>query len=206
MYDDELSMDPITVALFDYESEKVIWHSKKGSSEGSFALINVGKFHICFGNGSAAYDSNNEDSKKTKDKMVDKLVKMKAHPKPNDDDFTYENNDGYDRRIGFAIRVEPLEGTRMNAFQKEKTQSGEDLATQQSMKLSDLTYQLVDKMEMLLDHQEYIKGRESFHRHVVEQTFTMVMRWTIFEAMILIFIAVVQVIYLMRFFETKRYL
>ena len=197
-------MDPITVVLFDYESEKVIWHSKKGSSEGSFALINVGKFHICFGNGSAAYNS--QDPKQTKDRMVAKLVKMKAHPKPEDDENTYVNTDGYDRRIGFSIRVEPLEGTRMKEMQNERTQSGEDLATQETMKLSDLTYQLVEKMEILLDHQEYFKGRESFHRHVVEQTFTMVMRWTVFETMILIFIAVVQVIYLMKFFETKRYL
>ncbi len=204
VYEDELSMDPITVVLFDYESEKVIWHSKPGSSEGAFALVNVGKFHICFGNGSDGYGGKN--GKKGSREEIHRLMKLQGHPKAQDDDFNYENTDGYDRIIGFQIRVEPLEGTRMDSLQKEKTQSAEDLATKQTMKLADLSYQLRDRMELLLDHQEYLKGRESYHRNIVEQTFTMVMKWTLFEALILISVACAQVFYLKRFFETKRYL
>ena len=55
--------------------------------------------------------------------------------------------------------------------------------------MESLSHTLMDRMELLLDHQEYIKNRESKHRHVVEQTFTLVMKWTLLEALVLLSVA-----------------
>lgn len=198
MLDEDLAADPITAVLFDYETEKVIWHSKQGAFEDQFAILDKGKFHLCFGNGAGGY--------KTEEDKHRQMMKLQGHPSPEDDDFDYTNHDGNNRRIGFSIHVHPMAGTEAHKLQQEKTESDEEKATKQTQKLTDMAVQLKERMEVLLDHQEYIKNRESTHRHVVEQTFTMVMRWTILEAMILISVASAQVFYLKRFFETKRYL
>ena len=198
MLDEGLSPDPVTAVLFDYETEKVLWHSKPGTSEGDFAILNKGKFHLCFGNGAGGY--------KTEEDKERQMMKLQGHPSPEDDDFDYTNHDGQNRRIGFSIHVHPMFGTEVHKMQQEKTETAEDKAAKQTQKLTDMASQLRDRMEMLLDHQEYIKNRESTHRHVVEQTFSLVMRWTILEAIILISVACAQVFYLKRFFETKRYL
>jgi hypothetical protein len=99
-----------------------------------------------------------------------------------------------------------LEGTEASRMMQVNSGEIENAADIQKNRLIDLTNTLRDKMELLLDHQEYIKNREATHRHIVEQTFTMVMKWTLLEAFVLICIATAQVSYLKRFFETKRYL
>lgn len=200
VYDDDLEMDPINVVLFDYESEKVIWYSHKGASHGDFNIVNTGKYHLCFSNGHEGFTASSAHEER------EKLMKLHAHPKPKEDINVYENLDGYERRIGFQIRVEPVEGTKLHEMQQSKMASPQEVVAEQTMRIEDLTYDLKDKMDLLLDHQEYIKGRELYHRHIVEQTFTMVMRWTILEATILIAVASAQVMYLKRFFETKRFL
>lgn len=197
--DDELSMDPITAVLFDYNTDQVLWHSKPGSSEGSFSMVSSGKFHFCLGNGTGGY--------KTPEDIERQKYKLQGHPSPQDDDFEYANEDGQNRRIGFAIHVHPVQGTKFHDMQLEKNKTEKDYEEDHPMtKLTNLAGQLTDRIETLLDHQEYIKSRESLHRHVVEGTFSMVMRWTVLEALILIGIACAQVYYLMKFFETKRYL
>lgn len=198
---DELDTDPVTAVLFNYETDEVVWHSKPKTSEGSFSLLNHGKYHFCFGNGVGGY-------KTAADKKRDQM-RLDGHPVPEEDDFDYNNEDGKNRNIGFALRVTPLDGTKMAAIQNQKTATDKDIKAdmnKQSTKLADLTYSLKYKMELLLDHQEYIKSREARHRHVVEQTYTMIMRWTFLEALVLIGVSFAQVYYLKRFFETKRFL
>jgi hypothetical protein len=175
-----------------------MWHSKPETSEGSFSIINSGKYHLCFGNGSGGYKTEEDRKRQT--------MKLQGHPSPEDDDFDYTNTDGQNRDIGFSIRVTPLAGTQADLKQKENTEGENDRAAKQSSQLTNLSYTLRDRMELLLDHQEYIKNREANHRHVVEETFTMVMKWTVLEAMVLMGVACAQVFYLKRFFETKRYL
>ncbi len=203
MLDDKLSANPVTAVLFDYESEKVLWHSKPGTSEGSFTLLNKGKFHFCFGNGAGGYKTE-EDKKR-------EMMKLQGHPAYEEDDeynmdFDYSNRDGMNRHIGFSIRVVPAENSMLAKHQEMNSEKEGQQGEKQTNKLVHLTYQLRDKMELLLDHQEYIKNREALHRHVVEETFTMVMRWTFLEAFVLTVIACAQVFYLKRFFETKRFL
>lgn len=199
MMDDELPAEPLTAVLFDYETDKVTWHNEYGKSEGHFSITAAGKFHYCFGNGAGGY--------KTEEDKIREKAKLQGHPVPEDDhDYDYQNYDGGLRTIGFTLRVRPLEGTEASRMMQVNTGEVENAADVQKNRLIDLTNTLRDKMELLLDHQEYIKNREATHRHIVEQTFTMVMKWTMLEAFVLICIATAQVSYLKRFFETKRYL
>jgi len=192
LLDDELSAKPVSVVLFDYDSEEVKWHSDYEGSEGSFSLTTAGKFHLCFGNGAGGYKT---PADKENEKRGIKTMTV----------YDYTNTDGINRRIGFSIRIKPVVGTKAFNAQLEKN-GGENEASLQSSKLVDLTLQLADRMELLLDHQEYIKNREMTHRNIVESTFTMIMKWTFLEAIVLIVVACAQVFYLKKFFETKRYL
>lgn len=198
MMNDALPAEPLTAIIFDYENEKVTWHNTFGKSEGHFSLTGSGKFHYCFGNGSGGYKT--EDEKESRDNK-----KLQGHPLDDDNHFDYENYDGELRTIGFTLRIRPVEGTEAARLMEVNTQTG-NAADIQNNKLTDLSNTMRDKMELLLDHQEYIKNREATHRHVVENTFTMVMKWTLLETFVLTCVAAAQVLYLKRFFETKRYL
>jgi hypothetical protein len=39
-------------------------------------------------------------------------------------------------------------------------------------------------MELLLDHEEYVKNKEDNHIHVLVEVFTMVMKWAVLEAIV----------------------
>ena len=195
--DESLSSTPVSVVIFESDTNNVVWHSKYGASSGEFHIVNHGRFHLCFGNGSGGYE--------TKEDKEKELLRLQGHPDVADDDYDYES-DGESRKIGFSLRVSPMPHTEVDKKQREQSESAEDKGNQQTEKILNLADQLEERMESLLDHQEYIKNREADHRHIVESTFTMVMRWTVLEALILISIAAMQVYYLKRFFETKRYL
>lgn len=196
--DDDLSAKPVTAVLFDWETGEVKWHSEYDHSEGTFSLTTNGKFHFCFGNGHGGYKTEEE-------KHRDHLKLSEGHHFTEDFGYDYTNTDGELRTIGFTVRVRPLEGTAAAALIKDKTTS-ENPADVLKNKLIDLSTTLRDRMELLLDHQEYIKNREAQHRNIVEETFTILTRWTLLEALVLCAIATGQVLYLKKFFETKRYL
>jgi len=193
---DDLPAEPVTAVLFNYETERVEWHSPYGKSEADFSITLAGKYHFCFGNGAGGY-------KTTEDREREKM-RLQGHP-VEDDNYDYDNKDGELRTIGFTLRVRPKEGTESSEFQSAKTEQ-ENAADAHHVKLVNMSNQLRDKLELLLDHQEYIKSREATHRHVVEETFTLVMKWTMLEALVLVVVACSQVSYLKKFFETKRYL
>lgn len=202
MLNDGQPAEPLTAVLFDYDTEKVTWHNEYGKSEGHFSITASGKFHYCFGNGAGGYKT--EDDKKQQATRDNK--KLQGHPLDDDHSFDYENYDGGLRTIGFTLRIRPLEGTEMARLMQVNSDTSDNAADGQKNRLIDLSNTLRDKMELLMDHQEYIKNRESTHRHVVEQTFTLVMKWTLLEALVLCCVAAAQVTYLKKFFETKRYL
>ena len=198
MIDDEFSAKPVTDVLFDWETGAVKWHSEYDHSEGTFSLTTNGKFHLCFGNGHGGYKTEDEIHK-------DHLKLSEGHHSEEEDHYDYTNTDGELRTIGFTLRVRPVEGTAAAALLKDKT-TLENPADILKNKLLDLSTTLRDRMELLLDHQEYIKNREAQHRNIVEQTFSILTRWTLLEAFVLCAIATGQVLYLKKFFETKRYL
>mmetsp|Transcript_8269 Transcript_8269/g.14161 ORF Transcript_8269/g.14161 Transcript_8269/m.14161 type:complete len:135 (-) Transcript_8269:125-529(-) len=65
---------------------------------------------------------------------------------------------------------------------------------------------LQTKLWNLKNHHDYMRMRESAHRDVTEQTFSYVMRWNLVETVTVILMSIAQVLYLRRFFETRRYM
>ena len=198
--DEDESPDPVTVVLFD-DNFDVAWHSSAGERDGSFALSGLkGRYQLCIGNGHGGYMDDDVYKKKHPDHHLD------------DDEFDYDNDDGSDRTIGFTIRVSPEKGTYAHQRLLQKTKVDGEAADsvnpmeEHSEQLVDLATSLADKMEVLQDHQLYIKSREALHRDIVENTFSLVMKWTLLESAILVLISLTQVFYLKRFFEKKRYL
>ena len=69
------------------------------------------------------------------------------------------------------------------------------------------TASLVDQdWQNLLDHYDFIRMRESHHRELIEAIFTRLWKWTLVEAILVVFMAFLQVMYLKKFFEQRRYL
>jgi len=185
--DDNLSMNPLTSTLFD-DLYEVLWHSEQAASEGSFTARGKGRFHLCFGNGSGGY--------KTKEDREKERRRVEGHH-IDDDNFDYQNYDGKERRIAFNVRV------KQESDEPASLKAGAD---GNSDRILGMTDKLKDKLDFLMDHQEYIKTREVQHRDTTEKTFSLLMKWTILEGIVLVIVASSQVIYFRKFFETKRYL
>jgi len=185
---DALSMNPVTSTLFD-DLYEVLWHSDQAASEGTFTARGKGRFHLCFGNGSGGY--------KTKEDHERERKRVEGHH-IDDDNFDYQNYDGKDRQIAFNVRVKQ-EANGRGTSQKPGAEGHSD-------RILGMTDKLKDKLDFLMDHQEYIKTREVQHRDTMEKTFSLLMKWTILEGIVLVIVATSQVIYFRKFFETKRYL
>lgn len=104
-----------------------------------------------------------------------------------------DTRDGEDRVIGITVRVRSL----------NKTERSSNEAILSSL---DFSSRLHDKLLGFLDHMEYLKAREHKHREVTESTFTLLWRWTLIEAFVLVVVAFIQIFCLKNFFETKRFL
>lgn len=59
-------------------------------------------------------------------------------------------------------------------------------------------------LNFLKDHQSFMNQREDRHRAILESTNFKVLSWTILESIILIGLALWQIAYISKFFETKR--
>lgn len=101
--------------------------------------------------------------------------------------LTHESRDSLDRSVGVSLQVSP---------------NNKDNSTS----LLGAAQMLHNKLWDLQTHHDYMRNREAAHRHVTEQTFTHVVRWTICEFVALVLIAMAQVWVLRTFFERKRYI
>lgn len=182
-----LPNDPVTGTLFDDEY-KVLWHSDQKADYGQFITHGLGRYHLCFGNGSGGYK---DESDRERERM-----RVEGHH-IDDDNFDYDNHDGNERMIAFNVRVIP---------ERENNDPSKNNPNKTAERTLHLATRLNDKFYMLLDHQEYMKSRDHVQRDLMESTFSMLMKWTVLEAIVLILIATSQVIYFRKFFETKRYL
>ena len=104
-------------------------------------------------------------------------------------------NDGQEARaIGFAFRAdaELVPG---------------DVATEDNVKcMFEIAKDLTQGLDMLGDHQEFMRIREEVHRGTVTSTNSKVLWWTVVEAVVLAAMSVWQIMYIRKFFEVKRYL
>mmetsp|Transcript_29538 Transcript_29538/g.43959 ORF Transcript_29538/g.43959 Transcript_29538/m.43959 type:complete len:250 (-) Transcript_29538:364-1113(-) len=108
--------------------------------------------------------------------------------------------DGKDRTVGFAIRVKPVQRGKDSKDDKE----GPD--NEHTANLMSLSSTLIEGLETMKDHQQYVKDREARYLLLAAHSYQRVMRWTFVEALVLMFIAGGQIMYLRKFFEQKRYL
>lgn len=111
-------------------------------------------------------------------------------------DGTRRREDGVERSIAFTVHIRPQ---YLSQFE-----SGPE--TLPMANTVNLAQKLGDNLMMLLDHFEYLKKQEQIHRDLAKNTLGLLWKWTLLEAVVLIGIAVAQIHYLRRFFETKRYL
>lgn len=71
-------------------------------------------------------------------------------------------------------------------------------------KLEDMIKELGTTLKTVKHEQEYMQVRDRIHRSINESTNSNVVRWSIFEASVLIVMTLGQVYYLKRFFEVQR--
>jgi hypothetical protein len=99
------------------------------------------------------------------------------------------------RRVGFAIRIRK----NYHAFEDSTGPLTETLDT-----IEVLTDDMLINLEELLDHIELWKDRERGHRELIENTFSNVWKWTLFEKIVLVLVSVGQVFYFKSFFSMKQ--
>jgi hypothetical protein len=112
--------------------------------------------------------------------------------------FTTEN--GYDNSfdLGFAVRV----SNPPRAL--EDGMIGPD--SERAMKMVEKAAEIHKDWERMKDHQVFTRSREAIHEEMSEKILTNLSRWTLTEAFLVIGMALAQIMYWKRFFETKRYL
>ena len=77
-------------------------------------------------------------------------------------------------------------------------------STANSAKLEEMVRELSTALTAVKHEQEYMEVRERVHRTINENTNSRVVLWAVFEALVLVSMAVGQVYYLKRFFEVRR--
>lgn len=147
--------DPIRVALYD-NSEKMIWASRYGDSDGSFSVKGTGKHWLCLENG-LTYEQNKVD---------------------HDDERT-DPRWRVTRTLGFTLRVKrSVTAAAQDALGADGASNDVEGTTRM---LLELTEDLNENFEVLSDHMSYMKSREATHRALHEKTFTRVVGWNILE-------------------------
>eukprot|EP00566_Odontella_aurita_P023995 CAMPEP_0113539432 /NCGR_PEP_ID=MMETSP0015_2-20120614/7912_1 /TAXON_ID=2838 /ORGANISM="Odontella" /LENGTH=204 /DNA_ID=CAMNT_0000439105 /DNA_START=259 /DNA_END=873 /DNA_ORIENTATION=+ /assembly_acc=CAM_ASM_000160 len=174
--DDGIDPEPVSLTLFDPRM-RPIWKSDPKASEGRFSVVGQGRYQLCIGNG--------------------------VQPR---------KPDGNDRNIGFAVRVRDLQEERKRRIEEAKAKAEEakedakSKSVEKAGEMTSLTEQLVERIQAMGDHQSFLREREAIHRDVAESTFGYLMKWTLAEACCLVVVALGQIYYLRKFFETKTYL
>mmetsp|Transcript_90170 Transcript_90170/g.135169 ORF Transcript_90170/g.135169 Transcript_90170/m.135169 type:complete len:224 (-) Transcript_90170:111-782(-) len=112
----------------------------------------------------------------------------------------YKPENGYDNSfdLGFAVRVSKPPRALEDGL------IGPD--TERAMKLVDKAAEIHKDWELMKDHQVFTRNREAIHEEMSAKILANLNRWTFTEAFLVIGMAVAQIMYWKRFFETKRYL
>jgi len=93
------------------------------------------------------------------------------------------------RTIGFSLRIK--KHTKPNV---KKVEGGVVIDIDDTTdRLIDMTEDLNEKFQSLLDHMSFMKSREIVHRQLHEETFTKVVKWNILEIGAVVIVAACQV-------------
>lgn len=110
-----------------------------------------------------------------------------------DDENTRDATD-----VGFSLRWIPP--PRSLPDQEEGPEA------KRALTLMDKASSIDQDWQNMLDHYDFLRTRESNHRELIEAIFTRLWKWTLIEAVLVVFMAFLQVMYLRKFFEQRRYL
>eukprot|EP00560_Eucampia_antarctica_P001581 CAMPEP_0197832070 /NCGR_PEP_ID=MMETSP1437-20131217/13153_1 /TAXON_ID=49252 ORGANISM="Eucampia antarctica, Strain CCMP1452" /NCGR_SAMPLE_ID=MMETSP1437 /ASSEMBLY_ACC=CAM_ASM_001096 /LENGTH=228 /DNA_ID=CAMNT_0043435251 /DNA_START=110 /DNA_END=796 /DNA_ORIENTATION=+ len=200
MLDDDLSASPLSVTVFNHKNEAV-YHNRAGVPGGHFSLLDVyGRHDFCIGNGSGHYNAEHAFERTEEDNAH--FLPYQDHHK-DDDSVDGTNRDGKTRTVGFNIRVVEGATSRLQAHTKEELKGP---AAEMLKEVTQLSMELSDQLESMLDHEEYMKDRENAHKHFIDLTVSLLFRWTMLEALALMVISIGQVLYFRKFFESRRYI
>uniref|UniRef100_A0A7S0CL17 GOLD domain-containing protein n=1 Tax=Proboscia inermis TaxID=420281 RepID=A0A7S0CL17_9STRA len=188
--DDHLNPAPLSVTLFKYPKMEVVWMSDLQSTEGIFSFVDVQEPQK-----QATFNPKHGATKT----VVSYGSRYKLCVSNGDDDIVDDvRSDGLPRTVGFSVRVVPLG----EAYDSLRPDDEPEISEKQE-EMYEMTANLMNRMDTLVDHQSYMKVRENKHRTILEATFGRLVKWTIFEATMLITIACAQVYYIKHFFEQR---
>ena len=102
------------------------------------------------------------------------------------------DHDGKDRVVGFSYSVDVKNENSEIHSQNEKNKK--------------VAGELHRGILNLINHHQGMRIRESMHREVVESTFNQLLWWLVLEAITVIAIAGIQILYFRRFLERRRYM
>eukprot|EP00522_Entomoneis_paludosa_P011654 CAMPEP_0172457590 /NCGR_PEP_ID=MMETSP1065-20121228/22980_1 /TAXON_ID=265537 /ORGANISM="Amphiprora paludosa, Strain CCMP125" /LENGTH=238 /DNA_ID=CAMNT_0013211419 /DNA_START=16 /DNA_END=732 /DNA_ORIENTATION=+ len=111
-----------------------------------------------------------------------------------------DNDDAMPDRlqIGFSLRVSPLPRSLEDGV------LGPD--AERALELVQTAGFVENDWRNFMDHFDYLRSREVTHTALMHQIRDRVLGWTVVEAMLVITMAVAQILYWRRFFETRRFL
>jgi emp24/gp25L/p24 family/GOLD len=166
VFDDDVDGRNVDVQITNQATGVTIYRSPRGSTDGSFELVDLGpstRIQLCFHN-------------------------------------LYDNENGFDNSydVGFTIRV----SSRPRGL--DDGVIGPD--TERALKLVEKAAEIHKDWELMKDHQVFTRNREAIHTEMSEKILANLSWWTFTESFLVIGMAVAQVMYWKRFFETRRYL
>ncbi|CAB9521586.1 transmembrane emp24 domain trafficking protein 2 [Seminavis robusta] len=112
---------------------------------------------------------------------------------PDDDEAAHDATG-----VGFALRCIPPPRTL--------PEGEEGPEAKRALQLVESASNIDQDWQNMLDHYDFLRTRESNHRELIEAIFTRLWKWTLIEAVLVVFMAFLQVMYLRKFFEQRRYL
>ncbi|KAL7429907.1 hypothetical protein ACHAXM_001919 [Skeletonema potamos] len=165
--DTKYSSDPVRIALYN-SSEKLVWESPESASEGFFSVKGQGRHWLCLENG---------------------------FPHPGMDVEKVPTRQRVTRTIGFSVRVKKVP---TGPGLPEELVLAADANTPNvagiAQRLTELTQQLNENFQVLVDHMSFMKAREMVHRELHEETFTKVVWWNILEIATVVIVTFGQVL------------
>ena len=100
--------------------------------------------------------------------------------------------------VGFSIHLSYMPRTLKN------DEIGPD--AEKALLLVKKASKILQDWTNMLDHYEYVRNREALHQEMNDAILSRLSRWTYVEALLGVGMAMAQVLYWKRFFETRRYL
>jgi p24 family protein beta-1 len=119
---------------------------------------------------------------------------ISVQPTGDDDDVSQQET----YPIGFNLRLDPLPRSL------PQEESGPEAET--GMHLIETASYIENDWKNLMDHFSYLRSREATYVQLTNQISDRLIGWNIVEALLVVCMAVGQVIYWKKFFETRRYL